>query len=375
MHHDPEAPYGVIRLAGEADNEQLLSLFGDIPMRGSVVLTTERAPRFAALYELQEVQQECWVYELDGRLMGLGTILSREGYIHGQPAQVAYLGDLRARKEVRGALTRFYGKVFGEFVARTGCAHFYTGILASNAQALRALADRGDHRRDQPRYDLLRRFDAAQLDLIRRPRRPSGGALRVRVAHAHEAPALAAFLDEDHRRRPFGYRYDQGELERRLASWPGFSLQQTYLCEDGAGRLRGVCTAWDADAVKRYRVLAYRGSMRWVRAAMNLGSRVMGYTPLPPAGQTLRYVYLANLSVPDRDPEVLSALISRVYADLYGRGYSFIMLYMEQGDPMRAALTPYKPRMLPFHLYSVHDPQAPPVDYGPGTAGFEIALA
>jgi len=177
---DDQAPFGRMRLATPADNAKLLDLFGDVPMRGELLLTTERAPSFEALYALQAAQTQCWVYELDGRLLGLGTIIWREGYVHGQPTTVAYLGDLRARKEVRGALARFYGKIFNSFCAQTGCQHFYTGILASNAAALKALTARSAHREQQPRYELFRRFDAMQVQFTRRPRPRHRAELRVR---------------------------------------------------------------------------------------------------------------------------------------------------------------------------------------------------
>lgn len=373
---DDEAPYGRTRLARHDDNAALLDLFGDVPMKGSLILTTERSPRFFDLYEIQKAKTQCWVYEHQGRLLGLGTMIWRPGYVGGEPTTVAYLGDLRGRPEVRGALSRFYGKVFDYFSTTQGCDHFYTGILASNARALKALTKRDEHRLSQPRYELFREFDAMQVQFSR-PRAPKrfGASLRVRTATREDLPALTNFLDKDHRQRPFGYQYDSGELEHRLAHWPGFGLDQTYLCEDGAGRLVGACTAWDANAVKRYRVLEYREQLRWMRVMYNAGAALMRYTPLPPQGECLRYFYLANLSVLDHDPEVLSALMSRIYEDFKRKQYNFFMLYMEQDDPLRRAFKGFSVRPLGFHLYSVHAPESPSPSYGKGTAGFEIALA
>ena len=370
---DPEAPGSCVRRATEEDNEQLLELFSDIPMRGSLILTTERAPQFFSLYTLQDADTECWVYERAGRLLGLGTIISREGWVDGRSTRVAYLGDLRARPEVRGALARFYGQIFGDFQARTGCEHFYTGIMASNARALKSLTARGEHRKTQPRYDIFRRYDAIQVQFQRRPR-VAASHLRVRTARPEDLSAITRFLADDHKNRPFGYRYDAGEFEHRLATWPGFSLDQTYLAFKN-GALHGVCTAWDARDVKRYRVLAYRGQMRWVRWGYNAGSRLMRYTPLPQAGSCFNYFYLANLSVFERDPATLSAMLHRIYRDFWGQGYHFFMLYMEEADPLASATEPFSTRALPFHLYSVHAANAENKAYGANTSGFEIALA
>src|SRR5437773_1116146 len=80
---------------------------------------------------------------------------------------------------------------------------------------------------------------------------PAGdGGWRVRTATEEDIPAIVELLDRDHRARPFGYRYDQGEMEHRLARWPGMTLERTYLAFDPRGRLGGMTSAWDPAAVK-----------------------------------------------------------------------------------------------------------------------------
>jgi len=376
MRRDTEI---VPRLATSADNAALLELFGSVPMRGTLVLATRRSPDFFALYAMQSGTAECYVGDGEGgKLDGMGTLLVRDGFLRGQPARVGYLGDLRARfgASRRAGLSRFYGKVLEEARARHGCDQYLTAVLADNAAALNALVRRRKQRAGQPVYHLLRRYTATSIQFAGRRRRARGEpAFQVRTAEPADLPRLESFLAEDHRRRPFGYRFDQGELRHRLERWPGFSLERTYLAFDGSGELAGCASAWDPCAVKRFQVLAYRGEMRWAKLGFNAMARLLGFVRLPAEGSEFRYFYLCNVSVRRDDPEVLRSLLSRIYGDFRGRGYHFFTLYLDEDDPLRPAIQKFWTRELRFHLYAVTLSEAPPPDLGEGRTGFEIALA
>lgn len=363
------------RLATSADNAALLELFAAVPMRGELILSTQRSPDFFALYRMQRGIAECYVGDSDdGKLLGMGGLLVRDGFLKGEPARVGYLGDLRVRfgASRHAGLARFYGRIFDEARQKHGCEHFLTGVLADNAAALNALVRRKKRREDQPVYHLLREYTATSIQFAGR-QRASPGPLEIRTAEPRDLDAIEAFLAEDHRKRPFGYRFDQGELRHRLDHWPGFILAQTYLAFDG-GRLVGCATAWDPSPVKRFKVEAYRGSMRWAKWGFNALARVGGFTPLPEPGSEFRYFYLCNVSIQRDDPAILRALLARIYGDFRGRGYHFFTLYLDEADPLRPAIRGFWTRELHFHLYVVTRSEAKP-DIGEGRTGFEIALA
>lgn len=375
MRFEDDAHQGaVVRLATPEDNAQLLEVFGDVPMRGELILTTERSPAFFALYDIQDVEALCTVYERDGEILAMGSFLIRPGFVRGQLCTVCYLGDLRVRSEGAGLISRFYGDVFTYIQSRWDVDHFYTGILASNAKALHALTRRSEKRQSQPQYDFFRGFDAAQIQFTRRPRTVAEMRhLKVRTATDADLPQIVAHLQQDHQQRPFGEDFGHGGFEHRLANWPGFSLEKTYLCFD-EGVLCGLCTAWDAAPLKRYRVLAYRGKMKWVQMGYNLGAKVFRYPPLPAPGGVFKYLYLANLSV--QSWPALLALVQRIYDDFKQDRYHFMMVYLEDDSPLRPMLRHCSSRLLPFHLYAVRAPGEVEVfDYGQGVSGFEIALA
>ncbi|HEY8210140.1 MAG TPA: GNAT family N-acetyltransferase [Myxococcaceae bacterium] len=367
-----------LRLATPADNAALLSLFGRVPMEGQLVLSTQRAPDFFALYRLQRGAAECWVADGEGgELIGMGTILVRDGWLAGQPARVGYLGDLRARFSAmrQRGLARFYGRILQAARERHGCDAFLTAVLASNSAALQALVRRSEKRPDQPWYHPFRRFALKSIQLTGGRRPPRGTPFAARRAEPADVPALAAFLASDHQRRPFGYRFDQGELEHRLRAWPGFSLESTWLAVGPGGDLAGCTTAWDPVAVKRYQVEQYRGGLRWQKAAYNAAARALGWAPLPSPGSPFRTLYLCNTSIAGDDPRALAALLEAVYRDARPRGYQLLSAPLYDGDPLAPAFRGFFTRSVEFQLYVVTAAGAPRTGWPTGRPGFEPALA
>lgn len=364
-----------VRRASPADNNLLVDLMAHVPMAGSMAVSTRRDPDFFALYALQRGSAHGFVYD-DGKMAGMATALVREGYLDQRAGPVGYLGDLRIRgvSRARRAFPFLYGKFFQDICHETGCDSYLSGVLASNALALSSLTARKKGRDAQPYYHLLRRFHMASVQLVlpRRLRTISG--VDVRTAEPDDVPALASFLASDHGKRPFGYRFDDGELEHRLARWPGFSLQDTFVARAG-GRIVGVCTAWDCAPVKRYRVLRYARDMLAIKLAIDAASLVLRCPRLPREGEDFRSLYLTNLSVADDSPIVLRALLERVYALAWHRRVHFFSLPLYENDPLAPALKGLIVRRLAFHLYAVTSSARARSEWPSGRTGFEMALA
>ncbi len=371
------------RLATAEDNARLLDLFGDVPMEGELALSTQRGPDFFALYRMQRGVAECWVgsAEAHAGLLGMGSILVRDGWLGGRAVKVGYLGDLRARFGAmrRRGLAEFYGRIFEEARTRHGADVFLTGVLTHNRAAMAALVRRSPRRPQQPWYEPFRRFSLVSIQFtggrrLRALRAAKAAGLTISRATPADLPELIALLDRDHRTRPFGYRFDRGEFEHRLMNWPGFSLEGTWLARDGA-KLVGCTTAWDPSAVKRYRVEAYRGSLRWQKTAWNAAARVLRWAPLPEPGSDFRTLYLCNTSIVGDDPRVLRALLEHVYEDARPRGYHLLSAPVYESDPLAPAFRGFFTRALEFQLYAVSSAAAPVKELPPGRPGFEPALA
>jgi hypothetical protein len=371
-----------VRLARREDGPFLAELMAHVPMEGSLVLSTRRDPDFFGLYDCQRGVAESFVYD-DPGFSGMAASVVREGWLDGRRQKVGYLGDLRLRGNGRARrhFPALFGHFFEEHAARTGCEDFYTAVLAHNALALQSLVRRGKKARaGQPHYHLLRTYEMASVQLLlpRRVRIPSG--LTVASATAEDVPAVAAFLHADHRARPFGYCFEDGELEHRLARWPGFTLEDTLVARAEDGRVVGCCTLWDVSPVKRYRVVRYGGAMKVARVAVAAASRVLGCPALPAEGEDFRGLYMTNLSVERDNPVVLRALLEVGYARAWQARAQLLSLPLYDGpggapDPLSPALRGFLVQRLPFHLYGVTRSACARTEWPAGRPGFEMALA
>jgi hypothetical protein len=366
-----------LRRATAADGAAMCELFARVPMETDLALSIRRDPDFSALLRLQSDDWECWVAEEEGRVEAMASLVFREGYVGGEVRRVGYLGDLRLSPAVQGRhlLNRVYGPTLAQSAAARGCVASLTAVIASNERALRALTVQNRRQRGMPRYTPLRDFRIRNVHLTL-PKLPRRSAYRVRRATEADLSALAAFLDADARRRPFGQPMPLAELRRRLAEWPGLSVDSFYLAENGDRALVGCLAVWDAAPVKRTVVAAYRGKMRNIRTWYGRAARLLRFPPLPDPGEELRYLYATHQAVPSGDPEVLRALLYRVYADHRKSGYVLLSFFVPEGDPTEPAFHGFQCTDLHARLFAVTPPgiEPPPECLAPGRPGFEMAL-
>ncbi|MEM6730735.1 MAG: hypothetical protein AAF658_04225 [Myxococcota bacterium] len=364
-----------LRLATPADNDALIDLFGQVPMQGDLVLSTLRGPNFFHLYAMQDARFETWVYAPEGEVVLAGTMLARNGWLDGRPVRVGYLGDLRARYGSLRArkLPVIYAQLFRHAREHLGCDLFLTSIMSSNTLALNSLARRSPSRQSQPHYAAFRKFDAVSVQFTGR-KKVANRRYSVRRATDADLPSMVALLDTDHRRRACGYRFDLGELESRIAQWPGWRVRDTFLAFN-RDVLVGLTTAWDPRFVKRYRVDAYRGSMAWSKFGFNAAARVFGWNSLPEPGEEFRYFYLTNTSIRGDDPEVFAALLVEVYGAMRPHGYHFFSFPLFADDPLAPAVDGFATRRLGFELFVVSDAADPVEHFSADRCGFEMALA
>ncbi len=371
----------VVRTARPEDEAGRLALLAGVAMDAELALSIRRRPTVDAMYALHATAWESWVVASDaGEVVGMGSVLVRDGYLDGRLTKVGYLGDLRfgPGAEGRHLLDRAYGPILRQARERFGVQHFLTAIIATNDRARRALTvqtERGA-RRGRPQYRLVREFDIRSLHLVlpRRPRRHAG--LVTRRAGAGDISAVAAVLDADARRRPFGYPMPERELRRRLASWPGLRIDSFILVERG-GDTVGVAAPWDAAPVKETIVCRYGGAIRRTRIAHDVAARLLGRPSLPSAGEAFRYQYLTHLAVPNGEPAVLRALLDEAHASARREGFHFLSVPAPVGDVLDAV---YRGRLATnlraqLYLVTLPDVEVPSGLHAWPMPGFEMALA
>lgn len=365
-----------LEIARPEHGPALCELFASVHLRSALDLTQERDPDFFALPRMHQGPFATAVgLDDDGRVVGCGTAIVRDGWFDGRRVPTGYLCDLRVAPGFRGGL--HLARAYGEFMAwvsrELGAELFTTVIFDSNRAAIRALTERSDKRRDQPVYRPMTPFEMVSVQFTTRRAPPSSA---VRPATAADRERLVAFLAGRARTRVLGEVLTAERFDERLASWPGFAIDDFLVAED-AGRIVGCLAPWDTGGFKRTRVLGYHGGMAWQRRLFDLGARLRGYAPLPRPGDCFRFAFLTHLEVEREDPAILRDLLLAAYARLRPRGLHFMSAFVPRGSPLAEAFRGFFTTRTAMTLYAVHPPESPwaAIDLTTRHPGFEMALS
>ena len=372
-------PRGIdFRRAARADNPALLGFVARHAMQAGVTLRFDRSPDFFALLDAHSEQHETWLLLEGEHILGMGTLVTRPGYIGGRAETVVYLGELRVslRREIAGLWRSLLRERISALLEHQPARYAYCCIMRANHGARAAVLS--GRRADGLAFAHLRGYASVAL-LARKPRlcRPRS-RLAVRRATIADTERLLALLDADARERVFGVVFDASSWARRLALWPSFGIESFYLAFDRRDTLLGCLAPWDSSAVNRVVIERLPATARYMRAAYNALTPLTGKPRIPAdSASHLPDIWLTHVAVRKRDPEIFAALLDAAYADLAANGrYATVSLCAFDADPLAPALDRFWRYSVPMDVYSLQlDSRAPPLaQRSDAPPGFEIYL-
>lgn len=364
-----------LRYAAPSDNDRLCELFRSIHLEAALDLTQERDPDFFSLLRMHGGAHETWVAEgPGGSVEGCGSLAVRPGWVSGEVRPVGYLCDLRGTPALRkGRVLPKAFRIALEWArARHGVESFYTVVIDSNALARKALTEDREHRREQPIFRPMTPFNMTSVQFVGKGRRPVRSVDFVRPTERAE---LVDFFRRQQELRLYGEVVDDGWLDRRLAAWPGLSLDRFVVAKSSGGRIVGCAAPYDSAPFKRTRVLGYHGSMKWLRALHDGMVTVRGGVKLPKPGECFRFEFMSHLEVGE-DPSILSDLLAFVYRAHAASNLHFLSAMIPRGSALDGAFAGFMVTRTPMTVYGValRGSEMSRFDFGTPRPGFEIAL-
>jgi hypothetical protein len=326
-----------VREAHAGDNASLLALATACPMEGDIALAISREPDFFALNRLEGTRWRAAVAEIDGRVVGCIMAAARTTFIHGQPRQTLYAGDLKVHPTFRGigvadALTEWgIGTLLdlGEPDSTT-----LITILGGN----RAMERRATGRGGAAAFTHFATIRAFSIPLLW-PRRPRAAAsVRVSTATSADLEEMVALWKRVAPGRQFAPVFDAADLDAWISGAPGLSIGDYRVARTRDGRVAGFLAWWDQAEFKQSRVLRYSSRLALARAGLNWLAFLTQGVRLPPVGASLRYLTALHVCVPSESPEVLGALLRTSCPELRAEEYAFATIGLDVQDPLSAAL-------------------------------------
>jgi len=318
------------------DDAALRAIAAACPMEGDITLRITRDPDFFQLNRLEGSRWRVGVAEVDGRVVGCVMGAERGVYLHGVEQRTMYAGDLKVLPTMRGtgvadALIRW---VMAALLDMGGPD---TPILLTVLSGNRPMERRTSGRGTTPGVAHFATIRAFSLPLLF-PRAFRASAHRVSTATARDIEEMMELWRRVAPTRQFAPVLTSETFESWIASAPGLGISSYRVARDASGRLAGFMAWWDQAAFKQSRVLRYSRRLRVARTLLNGAASVTRGTPLPDAGELLRYCTAFNVCVPGDSPEVLRALVRSSYADLRDAEYAFATIGLDVRDPLCAAL-------------------------------------
>jgi hypothetical protein len=104
-------------------------------------------------------------------------------------------------------------------------------------------------------------------------------------------------------------------------------------------------------AIKRTKILKYKRRVVLIRLLYNLIAAFLEYPGLPVAGEAIKEIYITNIAVRNRNPEILEAFIRSIYSEFRVKKYNLIHFASFKGDPLLKAAKPFFSTPLYSNIY------------------------
>lgn len=368
------------RVATNTDNEAILAFMSSQPMKAGLQLRFDRSPDFFALPRLQGDEHETHLFEKEGEIVGLASLVIRDGYINGQIEKVVYLSDLRIQssRKLAGRWHRLFIKRMNELAAERNINNAFTVILSDNHAARNALVNK-------PRFnvELVSSFHTISL-LARKPWAKKPTKFTVKRANHSNVDEIAELLDSTNKEQAFGLPFSDGLLNQRFQQWPNFSIENFLLVFEENGELLGCLAPWDYSSVKNVVFDSLPFGANLLRQVLNFSAPLTGRPIINnPPNTKLPDVAITHLAIKDRRQDVFATLLDALVKQLFSqKRFATISLCLFENDPLRSALHNYWYYSVPMDLFSFRgdsssDDQGQParvIADGP-VPGFEFYLA
>ena len=326
------------------DNEHLFrKVLRDNPVGGNIIISMEREPNalFAAGITGDQYDLLMGVRDDIGEAVVTGGRYELDLFVNGKPQRTGYLGELRSTGGF-GFRRKYLLLCYREMRRRHegGQVPYYlTTIIADNLPARRLLEANLE---GMPVYEPHGSIVTLTIPVRAGSRVQS--PVPVERATGDDLADIASSLLGCGERFQFMPAWTE-EVLRSPSRSRGLEAGDFLLVRSGG--LRASVALWDQRGFKQSIVRAYGPQLARWRPAYNLVAPLRRRPRLPAPGARLESAYLSHLNVGPDDADAVVALVAAACREAAGRGLDYVMLGLDEANPLCAVLR----ARFPTHSY------------------------
>ena len=124
----------------------------------------------------------------------------------------------------------------------------------------------------------------------------------------------------------------------QLRRTPNFSIDNYYIALQN-NEIVGTLAIWDTSLFNKIKIIKYGIVLRIVRYFYLIIAKLFRFNPLPKEGGHLRSMYIRDIGIKNRDPEIFKALFVNVYNKFRSQDFHVIYVGFVKGDPLQNSLS------------------------------------
>jgi hypothetical protein len=327
-------PY-VLREIGREENRNMLEILKESPVDSKgLTICFDREPDIFLVPDLTSEHLKCAGFFREKRLLGFAMLSYQYVYVNGLPKIVMYYCNIHARKE--GRKKGFFYKT-SDFFLRDSYKTSNLGyaiIMKKNENAERFV---GQHKSGYPLLPASKIIsDLKVVNIITTFRKRESSEYQVRKATLEDIDSIVSMIRKEFSKRLFAPVMDRSVFLKNLEKRPRFGISNYYIAEKD-GKAVGVCAAWDTGIFKQNRIIRYGRKLKMINIFYAILARLFGLPQMPREGDAIRDVTIIECAAKDRSPDILEALLLKIYNEYRDRRYNMMIIGSCANDPLLKA--------------------------------------
>ena len=342
-----------------SEEKNMEDFFNSSVVQGTMDYRLERKKGFSEFYKLFGEDHKTYLFkDSESNIKAMASFAFKKAFIHHQEQKVGYITDLRLSPGLGPDWTQEFAKILKKEKKENNCSHVFSTLEEYEGLLYNSLL-RVQHR-TQPFtcYHLFRKFFLVLLVGKKPWRKKTLTHIKISMGTMEDVEPVCQYL----RRRSVGKILLQDlspqELQRRIETWPLFSMENFIIARNKKGHIIGCMAPWNTAEVQQIICHKYKGKSFNAYTALKPLS-LLGLTRfLPKEGQALELKFLTHWACDN--PDIFYALLDEAFNLSQKDEILTYLNYM--GDYHTRPPQAFFNLKIPFGLYTLldHTEKLPP---------------